>query len=533
MPLSEQDIQSAAAQLYDAERSRTQIRPLTMSAPDMDLDDAYAIQKAWVDRKIEDGSKVTGYKIGLTSRAMQMAMNIEHPDFGVLLDDMAFPNGGRIRAADFTDPRIEVEFAFVLKTPLFGETVTLDDVVAATDYVVPALELIAARSYRVDPDSGYTRTVFDTIADNAANAGYILGDRRVSPAEIDLPWAGAMLYLNGENRGKPGSPAALWAIRHTAFAGCASGLHRTGSDSNPNRSFWPDRLRGRSRSKPAIPCGPTTENSVRLRSISYEQTFPQPNARETRDWRYPIRSLAGDTRDICRRNDGVRRFRLARHRPRARAVRVARRHAPFAGDRAVRCCTDRSTRRRQSRAFEKVCDIGVQSFLVPMIDTADQAAAVVDAVKYPPNGTRGLGTSLARAARWNRIPGYVHDANDEMCVIVQAETAQALDNLAAIARTDGIDGVFFGPSDLSASMGYVGNPAHPEVVAALNQGIATVRAAGKHAGLLCLDETQIGNFVAAGASFVGVGVDTLLLGNAAHALAARVKDDDGAPPAGY
>ena len=198
MPLSEQDIQSAAAQLYDAERSRTQIQPLTMSAPDMDLDDAYAIQKAWVDRKIEDGSKVTGYKIGLTSRAMQMAMNIDTPDFGVLLDDMAFPNGGRIRAADFTDPRIEVEFAFVLKTPLFGEAVTLDDVVAATDYVVPALELIAARSYRVDPDSGYTRTVFDTIADNAANAGYILGDRRVSPAEIDLPWAGAMLYLNGE-----------------------------------------------------------------------------------------------------------------------------------------------------------------------------------------------------------------------------------------------------------------------------------------------------------------------------------------------
>ena len=183
--------------------------------------------------------------------------------------------------------------------------------------------------------------------------------------------------------------------------------------------------------------------------------------------------------------------------------------------------------------LKKFSDIGVQSFLVPMIDTADQAAAVVDAVKYPPNGTRGLGTSLARAARWNRIPGYVHDANDEMCVIVQAETAQALDNLAAIARVDGIDGVFFGPSDLSASMGYVGNPAHPEVVAALNQGIATVRAAGKHAGLLCLDETQIGNFVAAGANFVGVGVDTLLLGNAAHALAARVKDDDGAPPAGY
>jgi 2-oxo-hept-3-ene-1,7-dioate hydratase len=197
MAISSKEILTAASLLYDAERKRVQIKPLTMSSPEMDLDDAYAIQKAWVDRKIEDGRKVTGYKIGLTSRAMQMAMNIDTPDFGVLLDDMAFPSGGNIRAADFTDPRIEVEFAFVLKEPLFGDAVTLDEVVAATDYVVPALELIAARSYRVDPDTGYTRTVFDTIADNAANAGYILGDQKVKPTEIDLPWAGAMLYLNG------------------------------------------------------------------------------------------------------------------------------------------------------------------------------------------------------------------------------------------------------------------------------------------------------------------------------------------------
>ena len=197
MPISNEEISAAAAQLYEAERNRVQIQPLTMSLPEMDMDDAYAIQKAWVDRKIEDGRKVSGYKIGLTSRAMQMAMNIDTPDFGVLLDDMAFPSGGKIRAGDFTDPRIEVEFAFVLKEPLFGDSVTLEDVMAATDYVVPALELIAARSYRVDPDTGYTRTVFDTIADNAANAGYILGERRIDPGQVDLPWAGAMLYLNG------------------------------------------------------------------------------------------------------------------------------------------------------------------------------------------------------------------------------------------------------------------------------------------------------------------------------------------------
>ena len=121
-----------------------------------------------------------------------------------------------------------------------------------------------------------------------------------------------------------------------------------------------------------------------------------------------------------------------------------------------------------------------------------------------------------------------------MCVIVQAETAAALENLDAIANTDGIDGVFFGPSDLSASMGYVGNAAHPEVVTAIKQGIATVRAADKYAGLLSLDESQTGGFVAAGANFVGVGVDTLLIGNAARALAARVNDNDGGvSDAGY
>jgi 2-oxo-hept-3-ene-1,7-dioate hydratase len=196
--LSADDVTAAANALYEAEQNRRQIAPLTLAHPDMDMDDAYAVQKAWVDRKLADGRKVTGYKIGLTSRAMQMAMKIDTPDFGVLLDDMYFASGASIPAADFTDPRIEVEFAFVLKEPLFGEDVNVDQVMAATDHVVPALELIAARSYRVDPETGYTRNVFDTIADNAANAGYVLSDNEVDPAAIDLPWAGAMLYLNGE-----------------------------------------------------------------------------------------------------------------------------------------------------------------------------------------------------------------------------------------------------------------------------------------------------------------------------------------------
>ena len=126
---------------------------------------------------------------------MQMAMNIDTPDFGVLLNDMCFANGATIRAKDFTDPRIEVELAFVLKAPLAGEDVSIEQVMAATDYVVPALELIAARSYRVDPETGYTRNVFDTIADNAANAGYILSNQRFDPDAIEVETTGeGLLY---------------------------------------------------------------------------------------------------------------------------------------------------------------------------------------------------------------------------------------------------------------------------------------------------------------------------------------------------
>lgn len=184
--------------------------------------------------------------------------------------------------------------------------------------------------------------------------------------------------------------------------------------------------------------------------------------------------------------------------------------------------------------LKKLCDIGAQSFIVPMIDTADQAAAVVAAVKYPPEGRRGLGTSMARAARWNTVTGYVDRANDEMCVIVQAETVTAMENLEAIANTDGIDGVFIGPSDLSASMGHIDDASHPDVVAAVGNGLRVIRDAGKHAGLLCLDESKVQHFIDCGANFVGIGVDTLLVGNSARNLAAKYTSGEREPtPAGY
>jgi len=196
--LNQEQIKTAADRLYKAETERQQIPALTLGHPEMDMDDAYKIQKAWVDRKIAEGDSVRGYKIGLTSRAMQMAVNIDEPDYGVLLDSMFFADGAEINVSDFLDPRIEVELAFVLKDRLEGENVTIFDVLNATDYVIPSLELIAARCHRTDPETGYQRKVLDTISDNAANAGIILGGRPIKPMDIDLRWAGSLLYLNGQ-----------------------------------------------------------------------------------------------------------------------------------------------------------------------------------------------------------------------------------------------------------------------------------------------------------------------------------------------
>lgn len=179
-----------------------------------------------MERKIREGAEVKGYKIGLTSRAMQMAVNIDQPDYGVLLDDMFFPDGAQIPADDFLDPRIEVELAFILKDKLEGDNITIFDVLNATDYVVPALELIAARCHRTDPQSGYTRKVYDTIADNAANAGIILGGRPIKPTELDLRWL-APCFISMAKSKKPASPPVCWAILPMAFAGCASALHHT------------------------------------------------------------------------------------------------------------------------------------------------------------------------------------------------------------------------------------------------------------------------------------------------------------------
>ena len=176
--------------------------------------------------------------------------------------------------------------------------------------------------------------------------------------------------------------------------------------------------------------------------------------------------------------------------------------------------------------IKQLLDFGAQTLLIPMVDNVAQAEELVQAVRYAPAGIRGMGSSIARAARWNTIPDYVSRANDEVCLLVQAETVTALDNLADILKVEGVDGVFIGPSDLSASMGYVGQPGHPDVVQAIEQAIKQIVSAGKAAGILVVDPVLAKYYIEKGASFVAVGVDTLLLANSARALVASFKGGD-------
>ena len=190
-------INAIARDFYDAERERRQVKAPSLLYPEITMADAYAIQRNWVNIKIAQGNPLKGYKIDLTSRAMQMAVGINEPDHGVLLEDMFFESGVLIPIERFIAPRLEVELAFILKKRLKGPNVTLFDVLDATRYVMPALEIIDSRSFMKDPDTGYTRKVFDTSSDNAANAGIVMGGRPVHVNEFDLRWVSAILSQNG------------------------------------------------------------------------------------------------------------------------------------------------------------------------------------------------------------------------------------------------------------------------------------------------------------------------------------------------
>lgn len=198
MSLTDVQVADAAARLVAAEVSHAQIGLLTLQYPEMDMDDAYAIQKAILVHKLAQGRKVIGWKIGLTSKAMQYALNIDIPDSGVLFDDMIFANAARVPAGRFIQPRVEAEIAFVMKAPIAGADVSRADVIAATDYVTPSLEILDTRIVRADKTTGQTRSVIDTISDNASNAGVVLGAERHDVGAVDLRWVGAITRRNGE-----------------------------------------------------------------------------------------------------------------------------------------------------------------------------------------------------------------------------------------------------------------------------------------------------------------------------------------------
>ena len=178
--------------------------------------------------------------------------------------------------------------------------------------------------------------------------------------------------------------------------------------------------------------------------------------------------------------------------------------------------------------IKQFLDLGVQTLLVPMVDTAEQAQQLVRATRYAPEGVRGMGSALARASRWQAHPRYVHEANAQICCLVQAETVTAMQNLDAIATTPGVDGVFIGPADLSASMGHPGNPMHPDVQAMIAQAIARILKAGKAPGILSTSEAQARQWLAAGARFVAVGADTIVLVNGATQLLKTFRADTSA-----
>lgn len=195
--LSDSDVEAAAQRLDEAERTRRQTRAISIEHPDATVDDAYRIQNAWIARKVRAGRVVRGHKIGLTSKPMQAAVGISEPDSGYLLDDMFFPEGGVVPKDRFIGLRVEAELAFVLRADLSDAHCTIFDVLNATDYVTPALEILDTRIFRVDPETKATRKIVDTIADNAANAGIVMGGRPFRPADQDMRWIGAICSKNG------------------------------------------------------------------------------------------------------------------------------------------------------------------------------------------------------------------------------------------------------------------------------------------------------------------------------------------------
>lgn len=230
--LTEIAVQEAASKLDQAEKHRRQIRMISLDHPQMTLEDAYAIQKTWIDLKIRQGRTIKGHKVGLTSKAMQDAVGIREPDFGVLLDDMFFDDASPVPTERFIGLRVEAEIAFVLKSKLAGPNCTVTDVIGATDFILPALEILDTRIFRVDPETKAVRVVLDTISDNAANAGIVLGKKTFKPADFDLRWIPVICSRNGQIE-ETGVSAGVLGDPANSMAWLVNRLHQFGESLQP------------------------------------------------------------------------------------------------------------------------------------------------------------------------------------------------------------------------------------------------------------------------------------------------------------
>ncbi len=224
MPMDKKEILEFAKQVQQAYRSKQLMRPLTVTRPGIVLEDAYAIQSAWIDLKVAEGSRVIGHKIGLTSKAMQSTSLVNEPDYGALLDDTVYEDGVDIPAGTFLAPRVEIELAFVMRSELRGPNCTVFDVLNATEFVTPAIEVLDSRIEKVDSVTKQPRTIVDSICDNAGYAALITGGRPVRPSETDLRWIAGLCLRNGQieetgvSAGVLGNPANAIAWLANKFA---------------------------------------------------------------------------------------------------------------------------------------------------------------------------------------------------------------------------------------------------------------------------------------------------------------------------
>ena len=269
--LDKSTIDSIARALDGAEKSRNRIRPPSIQYPGFTTEDAYAVQRRWVELKVERGNPIKGHKIGLTSRAMQRQANITEPDYGALMEDMFYGTGAEIPMSRFITPRLECELGFVIGKRLTGPNCTIFDVLSATDYIVPTAEIVDGRTHRIDPETNKARSVLDSIADNAGNAALIIGGRPIKPMEVDLRWVGVLCHRNNVIE-ESGVSAAVLNHPATASPGSPTSSPRSASRSSPASSCWAAPSPASSRRMPATPSTSTTARSARFRRGSSRGT---------------------------------------------------------------------------------------------------------------------------------------------------------------------------------------------------------------------------------------------------------------------